>query len=117
MQPTFRERINYKFERFLSKGGSSIFLSLSLVFIAGFILIVAFRLIIISLFPELHYSDSFLDDIWVIFLQMTDPGNMSQDNDAPFWLKTTTIIAGLVGVILLSMLIAFITTTFRECVF
>ncbi|MDC0230619.1 hypothetical protein OAK19_01505 [Aureispira] len=117
MQPTFRERINYKFERFLSKGGSSIFLSLSLVFIAGFILIVGLRFIIISLFPELNYFQNFLDDIWVIFLQMTDPGNMSQDDNAPFWLKITTIIAGLVGVILLSMLIAFITTTLESVFF
>ncbi|MCH2022523.1 MAG: hypothetical protein MK207_08610 [Saprospiraceae bacterium] len=117
MQPTFRERINYKFERFLSKGGSSIFLSLTLVFISGFILIVGLRFILISLFPELSYFDSFLDDIWVVFLQMTDPGNMSQDDDAPFWLKTTTIVAGLVGVILLSMLIAFITTTLESVFF
>ncbi len=114
MKPTFRELLNYRLERYLSKGGMSIFLSLTIVFIAGFVLIVGIRYLMMLLFPELNYFDNLWEDIWIIFLQMTDPGNMSQDNDVPFWLKTTTITAGLVGVILLSMLIAFITTTLES---
>jgi hypothetical protein len=57
---------------------------------------------------------SFWDDIWATWLQMTDPGNMNQDNHAPFWLKITTILSGIVGVVILSMLIAFITTTLEN---
>lgn len=116
MQARFKDRLKYKFERFLSKGGLSIFFSLSLVFIAGFLIIIGLRWFLFMFFPELNYYDNFLTDVWVVFLQMTDPGNMSQDNEAPFWLKLTSIMAGLVGVILLSMLIAFITTTL-EAVF
>ena len=116
MQIRFKDRLKYKFERFLSKGGGSIFFSLSLVFIAGFLIIIGLRWCLLMFFPSLNYYDNFLTDVWVVFLQMTDPGNMSQDNEAPFWLKMTTILAGLVGVILLSMLIAFITTTL-EAVF
>lgn len=41
---------------------------------------------------------------------MTAPGNMNQDSASPPWLKITTILAGFTGVVLLSMLIAFITS-------
>ena len=116
MQASFKDRLKYKLERFLSRGGGSIFLSLSLVFVAGFLIIISLRWLLFLFFPELNYFDNFLTDIWVVFLQMTDPGNMNQDNEAPFWLKITSILAGLLGVILLSMLIAFITTTL-EAVF
>ncbi|WP_244299672.1 CASTOR/POLLUX-related putative ion channel [Aquimarina algiphila] len=68
----------------------------------------------ISLWPELAYTDSFFDDIWLTWLQMTDPGNMNQDNVAPTWLKITTILSGVIGVVILSMLIAFITTALEK---
>jgi hypothetical protein len=117
MKPSYRELLNYKIERYLSKGGMSIFFSLTVVFIAGFVLILAIRYLMMAMFPDLNYFDNFWKDVWVIFLQMTDPGNMNQDNNAPFWLKITTIIAGLGGIILLSMLIAFITTTLESVFF
>lgn len=117
MKPTFREKLNYKLERFMSRGGSSIFLSLLVVFICGFSFIILLRFILIKFFPQLNYFDSFWDDIWVTFLQMTDPGNMNQDNTSPTWLKLTTILSGLVGVIILSMLIAFITTSLEKMLY
>ena len=117
MQPTLKEKLNYWLERYLSKGGMSIFLSLTIVFITFFILITGLRYLLIVLFPELDLFGNFMDDIWTVFLQMTDPGNMSEDNDSNIWLKTTTITAGLVGVIILSMLIAFITTTLESLLF
>lgn len=110
MKNSFSERLNYKAERFLSKGGSSIFKSLLIIFIIVFVFLVGLRLLLINLFPSLDYTGNIFRDIWVTFLEMTDPGNMNQDNEAPTFLKVLTVLSGLTGVILLSMLIGFITT-------
>lgn len=113
---TLKEKLRYRFQRYLSKGGASIFMSLFVVFMILFILIIAIRFIMLKTNPDLAHPEhgSFWDDIWVTWLQMTDPGNMNQDNHAPTWLKFTTILSGIVGVIILSMLIAFITTTLEN---
>ncbi len=113
----FRDKINYRFERFISKGGASIFKSLLLVFIVGFLFIIGLRYLILVLFPDLNYTHNFFKDVWITFLQMTDPGNMNQDNEAPLGLRITTIISGFLGVIILSMLIAFITTSLESLLY
>lgn len=114
MQASLKDKLKYRFEKYLNRGGSSIFVSLFVVFVALFIFIVAIRWVILFIWPDLAYTDSFWDDIWYTWLQLTDPGNMNQDNLAPTWLKVTTIMSGIVGVIILSMLIAFITTTLEQ---
>ncbi|MBD3635929.1 MAG: hypothetical protein HUJ25_01195 [Crocinitomicaceae bacterium] len=113
---SLKERLRYRFQRYLSKGGASIFMSLFVVFMILFVLIIAIRFIMLQVSPELGHPEhtSFWDDIWKTWLQMTDPGNMNQDNEAPTWLKITTILSGVVGVVILSMLIAFITTTLEN---
>ncbi len=115
MKYSFRERLNYKAERFLSKGGVSIFKLLTIFFIVAFIVIIAIRLLLVTFFhdsidPVTQANRTFLDDIYAVWLQMTDPGNMNQDIYSGVYTKIAAIIAGLVGVILLSALIAFITT-------
>lgn len=117
MKPSPKDKLNYRFERFMSKGGSSIFLSLLVVFLGGFLLIIGIRYLLLWMFPEMDYFGNFRDDIWVTFLQLTDPGNMNQDNLSPTWLKITTVMAGIVGVIILSMLIAFITTALEKMLY
>ncbi len=114
MKASFKDKLVYRFERFLNKGGSSIFKSLLVVFISAFVFIITLRYVLLLLFPELDYLGSFGDHIWKTFLQMTAPGNMNQDNNAPGWLKLTTILAGFTGVIILSMLIAFITSSLNS---
>ncbi len=114
MKTSFKEKLRYRFEKYLNKGGASIFVSLFVVFIILFVLMISIRWIMLLIWPELMYTDSFLDDIWLTWLQMTDPGNMNQDNVAPIWLKITTILSGIIGVVILSMLIAFITTALEK---
>ncbi|UKN02422.1 hypothetical protein K6119_02665 [Paracrocinitomix mangrovi] len=113
---SFKERIKYRFERYLSKGGASIFMSLFVLFLILFIIIIGVRFFMLKANPDLGHPEhtTFWDDIWKTWLQMTDPGNMNQDNEAPTWLKITSILAGVVGVVILSMLIAFITTTLEN---
>ncbi len=108
------DKLRYRFEKYLNKGGASIFVSLFVVFVFLFVLMVFFRWAAILIWPDLSYTGSFADDVWMIWLQMTDPGNMNQDNLSPRWLKVTTILSGVIGVIILSMLIAFITTALEK---
>lgn len=117
MKVTLKEKIQYKFERYLNKGGSSIFVSLFVIFIALFLLMILIRWSLLFFFPELAYTNGFLDDIWITWLQMTAPGNMNQDSASPTWLKITTILSGLSGVTILSMLIAFITTAIEKVLY
>ncbi|MEL6809882.1 MAG: hypothetical protein AAFP76_00915 [Bacteroidota bacterium] len=111
---TFKEKLHYRFEKYLNKGGASIFVSLFVVFMVLFLLLILLRWIARLIWPELAYTDSFAHDIWLIWLQMTDPGNMNQDNVSPRGIKIFTILAGIIGVIILSMLIAFITTSLEK---
>ncbi len=120
MKASMQQRMRYRFEQFLAKGGSSIFLSLLIVFVSAFLIIIAIRGLLLLIFPDMGYNtyiDNFFGHIWAIFLQMTDPGNMNQDNDSRVSTKITTIIAGLSGVVILSMLIAFITTSLEKTLY
>ena len=116
MSFSLKDKLKYRFERYLNKGGASIFTSLFIVFVILFLLIFGLRFAILYFFPDLRNPDhiGFSDDAWVTWLELTDPGNMNQDNHAPTWLKITTVLSGVVGVIILSMLIAFITTTLEN---
>ncbi len=117
MKPSFHRRLFYRFERFLNKGGSSIFKTLFFIFICAFGFIILLRYFLLLFFPELEYLNDFGDHIWVTFLQMTAPGNMNQDTPSPMWLKLTSILSGFTGVILLSMLIAFITSSLNSLLY
>src|SRR3989338_3573724 len=114
MKATLKDKLRYRFEKYLNKGGSSIFVSLFVVFLVLFLFMILLRWVIILIWPSLSYTGGFADDVWYTWLQMTDPGNMNQDNLAPSGLKITTILSGVLGVIILSMLIAFITTSLEQ---
>jgi len=119
MKVKFRSKLRYRFERFINKGGASIFVSLFLVFLILFIIIVGIRVLILHFFGSGSDPDytGFADDIRRTWLQMTDPGNMSQDNNMSLWTKVSSILAGLAGVIILSSLIAFITTSLEKILY
>lgn len=117
MKHSRSKKLQYKFEQFMAKGGTSIFISLLIAFLVCFAIIVFIRGIILfsigyfgSPIPDYNTVHSFWDHMWYTFLQMTDPGNMYQDSETTGWVRITTVIAGFAGVILFSALIAFITT-------
>lgn len=111
---TFRQRWRYRVDSFLAKGSSALFISLVFAFGAAILLIAALRLIFNLLTPNTEYS--LAQQVWVIFLQLTDPGNMSQDNDSPTIVKTAAVVAGLTGVVIFSALIAFLTTALDQAI-
>lgn len=113
---TFRQKCRYKFDNFMSRGGQSIFISLVVVFVVLLLMISLLRGISYWLLPadafQYHPEEemSFFRHVYIIFLQMTDPGNMFQDTFSSPWYKISAVLAGLTGVVMLSALIAFITT-------
>lgn len=107
MKSSFKERMAYRVDNYMSKGPWSIFLALLIVFAIGFLIIGAARIIAGSFI--LNDVDADLG-IWRIFLQLTDPGNMAQDNDSQWYVKVFAIVSGMFGIIFFSAVIAFITT-------
>jgi len=111
MWENHREKIRYKFENFMAKGGISIFISLFVLFILCFLVTLLIRGILLLIFPDNDVIGNVFEHMWAIFLMMTDPGNMNLDMGSSGYIRISTIIAGILGVIIFSMLIALITTT------
>jgi hypothetical protein len=113
LSPAFKTRVRYQFDTFLAKGGSNIFMSLFFVFLVTLVAIALLRGILLWAVPSDLYSavdQNFLRQLYVIFLQMTDPGNMNIDKNSGEGYKAMAILAGLAGVVIFSALIAVITT-------
>jgi Trk K+ transport system NAD-binding subunit len=109
------QRLRYRFDNFISKGGMSIFFSLVVAFIAILVVIGGLRAAVFWFFPDgAAPFDGMLLNIFITFVQLADPGNMAQDIPTTATYKITGILAGLSGVILLSMLIAVVTTALDQ---
>ncbi len=112
---TFKQRLRYRFDNFISKGGWSIFLSLLAVFIISLIVIFSIRATIFYLLPDSSKEfDTFLRNLYISFLELTDPGSMAQDKNSSGWFKLTAIMAGISGIVIMSMLIAIVTTALDQ---
>ncbi|NMB74446.1 MAG: hypothetical protein GYA21_04875 [Myxococcales bacterium] len=104
-----RERLRYRFENFMSKGGASIFISLTVLFAVCLLVAIGLRWLVVTLVPGVE--GTLADHFWNTFLAMTDPGNMGVDEQPGVWLRVSVVVAGFLGVVIFSMLIAFITTS------
>ncbi len=112
---SFAQILRYKFDNFISKGGMSIFFSLVVAFLAILVVIGGVRAAIFAIHPEgAAPFDDMLLNIFITFVQLVDPGNMAQDITTTVDYKATGVLAGLAGVILLSMLIAVVTTALDQ---
>ena len=109
---SIRNRLRYKFETLMGRGGVSIFVSLTLVFLLFFVGLSLLRGILVIWFSDLNmqWDLGFWGNTYITFLQLTDPGNMVQDLQSSPGYKVFAVVSGMVGVIMLSSLIAFITT-------
>lgn len=115
---TLKTKLRYRFDNFMARGGLSIFISLTLTFFA---LLIAVSLIRAGVYFALGDSGAsqerevgLMRQIYIAFLGMTDPGNMNQDIESHWAYLIPAILAGLIGVIILSALIAFITTALDQ---
>jgi hypothetical protein len=111
---SLRQRWRYRADNFLARGSGALFVSLLCAFLLALVSIGAFRWLLTELVPP--GATSVAHETWIVFLGLTDPGNMSEDNDAPALVKSAAVVAGLTGVVIFSALIAFLTTALDQAI-
>ncbi len=112
-----RVMLRYRFDTFMAKGGGSIFKALTAVFVATFLLIGLLRGLLLLAWPDIaqqHEDIGMLGNLYITFLEITDPGNMAQDIYSGAGYKIFAVLAGIAGIVMLSALIAFITTALDQ---
>ena len=114
-----KTRYRYQFDTFMARGGSSIFKALTGAFVATFLIIATLRGALMWLAPDIQqqHDTGFLGSVYITFLELTDPGNMAQDIYSGAAFKIYAVLAGLAGIVMLSALIAFITTAMDQKIY
>ena len=115
-----KTRWRYRIDTFMAKGGGNIFKALTAVFVLTFLVIGLLRGLLLLLLPEYaqqHDTNGFFGTLYITFLELTDPGNMAQDIYSGVGYKVFAVIAGIAGIVMLSALIAFITTAMDQKIY
>jgi K+/H+ antiporter YhaU regulatory subunit KhtT len=113
MRASTRDRIRYRIDTFLAGGTTPLLAVLAASFLAALASIALVRVLLGLLIED---PISLGKHTWIVFLQMTDPGNMNQDNDTPHLFRFGAVPAGFVGVVIFSSLIAVLTTVLNEAI-
>lgn len=112
MKATARERFKYAFDNFMARGGLSIFLALLTLSVAAFLLMSAVRLLVNAILPD-ESIQGLTDQLWRVFLQISDAGAVAEDGDSSLANKVAGITTIFIGLVLFSSLVAFITSQFE----
>ena len=102
-------RLRYSIDNFMSRGSSSIFLALLGLFLAGFLVMVVVRLIANSFLPD-ETLNSLAEIPWRVYVAVMEGSAAETDGDSNWLAKLTSILAVMVGLILFSSMVAFITS-------
>ncbi len=105
-------RIRYGIDNFMSRGSSSIFLALLALFTGGFLVMVSLRLVANIFVPDETLS-SWLEIPWRVYVAVMEGSAAESDGDSNWAAKLTSIIGVLVGLVLFSSMVAFITSVFE----
>lgn len=105
-------RIRYRIDNFMSKGSSSIFLALLALFTLGFLIMVFIRLVANYFLPDTTLN-SWMEIPWRVYVSVMEGSAAETDGDSNWLAKTTSILGVLVGLILFSSMVAFITSVFE----
>ena len=108
----FGMRLRYSIDNFMSKGSSSIFLALLGLFLVGFLIMVMVRVIANSIVPDETLS-SWAEIPWRVYVAVMEGSAAETDGDSNWTAKLTSILAVMVGLILFSSMVAFITSVFE----
>jgi hypothetical protein len=106
---SWKKRLQYQFDNFMSKGGISVFLALSSAFFAAFALMTTARYLSEWLFPNESLESS--DFPWAVFVQLIGLRDAGENDN--FSAKFVGIVTIFVGLVLFSSLVAFITQEFE----
>ena len=107
-----KTRLSYQVDNFMSKGSSSIFLALMALFSLGFIIILIIRSISNFFLPD-ETLNSWLDIPWRVYVAIIEGSAAETDGDSNWLAKLSSIIGVLVGLVLFSSTVAFITSVFE----
>ena len=105
-------RLRYKIDNFMSKGSSSIFLALMALFSLGFLLILIIRIIANFILPD-ETLNNWLEIPWRVYVAIIEGSAAETDGDSNWMAKISSIIGVLVGLVLFSSTVAFITSVFE----
>ena len=111
-QYPFKQRLRYKVDNYMSRGSSSIFMALLLTFLIGFLIMVLVRLVANFFFPDTTLS-SLYEIPWRVYVAVMEGSAAETDGDSNWLAKLTSIMGVLVGLILFSSMVAFITSVFE----
>ena len=109
----FKERLKYSFDNFMSKGGLSVFMALMSLFIAAVVLASALRFVANLIWPQ-EGLESVMDQSWLAFLQIADGGAIAEDTGNNALHRAVGIVGIMLGMVLFSSLVAFITAQFEQ---
>mgnify|MGYP005723273433 CR=1 FL=1 len=107
-----RTRLSYQVDNFMSKGSSSIFLALMALFSLGFLLILIIRSISNFFLPD-ETLNNWLDIPWRVYVAIIEGSAAETDGDSNWLAKLSSIIGVLIGLVLFSSTVAFITSVFE----
>jgi len=99
-------------DNFMSRGSSSIFLALLALFLIGLLVMVVVRGIANALVPDETLS-SWAEIPWRVYVAVMEGSAAETDGDSNWLAKLTSILAVMVGLILFSSMVAFITSVFE----
>ena len=105
-------RLSYGIDNFMSKGSSSIFLALLALFLIGFLIMVFIRIIANAFMPD-ETLGSLFEIPWRVYVAVLEGSAAETDGDSNWLAKLTSILGVLVGLILFSSMVAFITSVFE----
>ncbi len=105
-------RLRYAVDNFMSRGSSSIFLALLALFLIGFLVMVMVRGIANAIVPDETLS-SWAEIPWRVYVAVMEGSAAETDGDSNWLAKLTSILAVMVGLILFSSMVAFITSVFE----
>ncbi len=106
-------RIRYRIDNFMSRGSASIFLALLFMFTAGFLIMVLFRVLANSFMPDETLS-GWLEIPWRVYVAVMEGSAAEADGDSNWPAKFTSVIGVLIGLVLFSSMVAFITSVFES---
>ncbi len=106
------QRLRYSLDNFMSRGSTSIFMVLLLTFLLGFLFMVLVRLIVNIVLPD-DTLNSWLEIPWRVYVAVMEGSAAETDGDSNWLAKLSSIIGVMVGLILFSSMVAFITSVFK----
>ena len=112
-KPSFNQKIHYYIDNYLAKGSSALFLSLLFTFLSALALFSVVRILLSICCSE---TPSWLENLWMAFLQLTAPGSMGRDTESPAVMKLAAVFSGFTGVVIFSTLIATLTTALNSAI-